>query len=164
MSLLPIKPEDIRWARLNHAKALEWSLRLHANDKDRGGNRYQDHLLYVAEQMRDSVVGIILALFHDSIEHQHVTAEELLAAGFPLPIVQRIVLLTRRDTQEYEDYIRAVGEDFYTRRVKMADLNHNLQLGRLKKWSDKLLPLIHKYMASLQILREMDRAAQESHA
>lgn len=164
MNLRPITPADIQWARDNFIKASEWARQLHKNDKDRGGNPYSDHLAYVATVVRDSAVAHILAWFHDSIEHGHVTVEELLAAGFPLAIVQRIVLLTRRDTQDYEDYIRGVGADHYTRRVKMADIEHNLQLGRLKKWSDKLIPLIQKYMLSLQILKEMERAAQQSHA
>lgn len=161
MKLPAISLGDLQWAKDNREAVKRLALKLHEGQVDKGGTPYHKHLEYVASK-QDSLVGEVLAWMHDAIEEGKITREELLASGFPLSIVMRLEILAKRDTQSYEDYVHEVAQDRYTRYVKIMDLDHNLQLGRLQQWDNRLVPMIKKYMYSIQYLREYDRAAQES--
>jgi (p)ppGpp synthase/HD superfamily hydrolase len=158
MKLPPITTDDLLWAKENLEAIKQLAISFHEGQVDLGGNPYYLHLQYVADK-QTSIVGKVLAWLHDCLEERKTTRETLLACGFPLAIVLRIERLSKDEAQTYETYIHAVAEDMYTRRVKIWDIDHNLQLGRLKKWSDRMIPRIKKYMLSLQYLLEVDRAA-----
>ena len=161
MSLLPITDRELAWADENLTAFRALALELHEGQVDIGRNPYYLHLQYVADQ-QTTCVGKILGYFHDSVEDGKIDFVTLRRYGIPEAIVQRIEILTRRKGQDYDRYVQRAGEDVYTRRVKIADLEHNLQLGRLRKWTEGLAERVRKYMFSLQYLRKLDRVLQES--
>lgn len=121
--------------------------------KDRGGNPYFEHLVFVAEH-QDTPVGELIGLMHDMLEDGHVTVEELRTEWeFPESVICRIQLLSKPEGMPYADYIDRVCTDTLCMGVKLYDLTHNLNLARLYrkaplKASD--LTRINNYLMALQ--------------
>jgi hypothetical protein len=47
-------------------------------------------------------------------------------AGIPWRVIDAVELLTRDDGQPYEDYLHWIAKDEIARKVKIADIRHNL--------------------------------------
>ena len=110
--------------------ALRLCFQAHSGQTDKGGLPYVIHPLHLAEQM-ETEEEICAALLHDSIEDAFVTPEALHAAGFPEGVVEAVRLLTRPQGMPYLAYIAALRANPIARRVKTADLRHNLDFARL---------------------------------
>lgn len=93
----------------------------------------------------DNESEMVVALLHDVIEDSELTAQDLLSQGFPNYVVQSVVCLTKKDDEEYEDFIERVSTNALATKFKMADLEENLNVLRLKSLGDKELRRIAKY-------------------
>lgn len=104
----------------------------HKGDLDKGGYPYVFHPFYLATQMDDEA-SVCVALLHDVIEDHgdRYSLASLRQAGFPEPVLRALRLLTHADGVRYEDYVKALAEDPIARKVKMADLRHNMDTRRL---------------------------------
>ena len=135
--------------------ALRIAYQSHLGQTDRGGVPYIHHPVHVAEQM-DTEARTVEALLHDVIEDAGVTPEELLREGIPEPMVETVVLLTRRKAEPYLDYIRRITDSGNSDAIaiKYADICHNLDASRLK---DGALPknLLERYTAAKIILEPL---------
>jgi (p)ppGpp synthase/HD superfamily hydrolase len=119
--------------------AVQIMARAHAGQKDKRGEPYIFHPLAVLnllerytislspQQVRDAQ---ILAVLHDVIEDSDWTLDDLRAAGFSLPVLVGLDFLTRRKGEAYMVYVRRVADHPLARRVKLADLDHNLSSER----------------------------------
>ena len=119
-------------------KALEIVTNLFENDLDKGGMPYILHLLYVYKRVsteEEKVVGLL----HDTLEDKDVTKEDLLEVGFSEKIVNDVVTLTRVKPIEYTDYIENMIQNGSVEalHVKLADLEHNMDITRIKNPSIK---------------------------
>lgn len=101
----------------------------HAGQTDKAGMPYIFHLYHVAEQMHDETE-ICVALLHDVAEDTLVTLSDL-EKEFPADVVAALKLLTRKEDEEYLDYIHKIKADPIARAVKIADLKHNSDLTRI---------------------------------
>ena len=103
----------------------------HRDDLDKGGYPYVFHPFYLATQMDDEA-STCVALLHDVIEDHgdRYTLDDLRRAGFPDAVVHAVGLLTHADGVPYMDYVRALAADPIARKVKIADLRHNLDARR----------------------------------
>ena len=104
-------------------KALRFAYDAHHGQLDYNGIPYIFHPLHLAEQMDDEI-SCCAALLHDVVEDTDVTLEQL-AEEFPSEVVAVVKLLTRKDGDDYFDYIRAIKSNPTARKVKLADLAHN---------------------------------------
>ena len=68
----------------------------------------------------------IVAVLHDVVEDTGVELRDLVDAGFPAEIVAASDALTHRVDETYDDYIERVAANDMARRVKLADLQENL--------------------------------------
>lgn len=91
-----------------------------------------------------------VALLHDVIEENFVTAADLLEVGVPASIVQSVVILTRDPDETYRDYIGRVKFDTVATHVKIADLEVNLA-----RMDDEHITLKPRYTWALAYLRGM---------
>ena len=106
------------------------AMNLHEGQVDKAGKPYILHPIRVASSLPD-IECRILAVLHDVLEDCEITPEELIEAGIPRHLVDRLLLLTKRKEERYFDYIDRVKQDELTRQVKLADLKDNMDLTRL---------------------------------
>lgn len=100
--------------------------------KDRGGNPYIEHLLYVSSQVSGKNAKVV-ALLHDIIEDTMITKEDLLWMNFPQSIVDSVLLVTKREEEIYEEFIERLiqSNNKDALMVKKADMEHNMDLSRI---------------------------------
>lgn len=140
--------------------ALEWALKAHKGQKDKGGKPYITHPLRLMAGMPDDTTRAV-ALLHDVLEDSNITAANLETAGFPTAVVSAVVCLTRGDNETYEAFIDRIALNPIARQVKMADIEDNLNILRLPALTDTDLKRAQKYHRAWQRLATC--APQEAH-
>ena len=127
----------------------------HEGQRDKGGAPYIRHPLFVMSQM-DTEAERIAAVLHDILEDTETTAADLLRAGMPAEAVEAVELLTHDPAEDYFSYVRRAARNPIARKVKMADLRHNLDAARIPYPSEKDAARMKKYAAALQVLMESE--------
>lgn len=132
------------WKAL-YEKALSTAELAHAGQLDKGGNPYILHPLAVAGKV-DGPREKIVALLHDVVEDTTVTLEQL-AREFPEEIVEAVDRLTKKKGPGYsqEEYLRKIKENEIARKVKLADLEHNMDMSRIAHPTPKDYRRLEKY-------------------
>lgn len=120
---------------------------------DKAGQPYIEHLYRVASNFLSSSAEYRIALLHDILEDCPEWTEERLRKEFPAKICDAVVALTKRPGEAYEEYLKRVAANYYAKRVKIADLEDNMnvmrittplteyELKRVKKYHDAWLYL-----------------------
>lgn len=116
-------------------EAILIATRAHRGQKDRGGVPYILHPLRVMGKVNGTAERIA-AVLHDVVEDTSVTLDDLRKAGFSEEIVEAVDALTRRENEGYDAFIRRVLTNAVARRVKVADLEDNLDLLRLPQLAE----------------------------
>lgn len=111
--------------------AIQLAYDFHDGQKDKGDYPYICHPLHLAEQMDDEE-STVVAILHDVVEDTVCTMEHL-SYYFPQPILDAIDAITWHKGEEYLDYIRRVAKNEIAKKVKIADLLHNLDESRFYK-------------------------------
>ena len=109
-------------------KAIDLAYDAHSGQKDKTGRPYFVHVMHVAEQMDDEY-SACAALLHDTLEDTDIDSE-ILERDFPSEVVEAVKVLTHKDGTDYFGYVREVGRNPIARKVKLADLAHNLDGSR----------------------------------
>lgn len=130
-------------------KALLVAIKAHKGQKDKGGKPYILHPIRVALNVKGKDEKIV-ALLHDVIEDTSYTIDDL---DF-LSEEQRkaLLLLTHDDNVPYMEYITELKKNKIASKVKLKDLEQNMNLKRLKTVSDKDLKRLEKYKKAKEIL------------
>ena len=131
--------------------ALELAVEKHKNQTDKAGNPYILHPLHVMENV-NSKEGKIVAILHDIIEDTDVTEDYLLKIGLSKRIVDAVVALTRSEDIDYQEYIKNLSSNPLAKEVKLADLEHNMDLKRLPTLEEKALERNRKYQIAYHYL------------
>ncbi len=127
-----------------YEKALELCLVKHAGQVDKEGKPYLGHIARVAGEFYDECA--VIGLLHDIVEDTDVTPDELLQKGFTKEIVDAVVAITRKEDESYETYIERVGKNELARKVKMADLEDNMNIRRLPQITEDDLARLNNYV------------------
>lgn len=101
----------------------------HKGQKDKAGRDYFTHPEAVAamlETPEEKTVGYL----HDTVEDTDVTVEEIRAV-FGDEIADAVALMTHTDGVPYMDYVKEIGKNPLARKVKLADLTHNMDISRI---------------------------------
>ena len=109
-------------------ETLRIALEAHAGQTDLVGNPAILHLMAVCLAGKSDLqkkVGIL----HDIVEDTDLTTDDLLGKGVEKDVVEAVDLLTHREGDSYEDYIRKIvsSGNETALQVKLNDLHHNLQ-------------------------------------
>lgn len=136
--------------------ALKLSYEAHAGQTDKAGLPYVFHPFHVAEQM-DTEDEICAALLHDVVEDTDRTLDDIRAAGMGNAVIETLGLLTHDPAIPYEDYVAALAANPTARKVKIADLRHNLDKTRIKQPTDRDRQRWVKYERALAYLLKQDR-------
>lgn len=132
--------------------ALRIAIEAHDGQVDRAGKPYIYHPLAVAA-MVNSFDEFVAALLHDVMEDADYNADDLIAAGIPEHIVDALRLLSHDKNVPYMDYIAQIKGNDLAKAVKLADLKHNSDLGRLPVITDKDLKRAEKYRRAILLLQ-----------
>ena len=133
------------------SKAKKIAYKAHHGQIDKGENPYIEHPLAVAESLEDLEQKII-ALLHDVLEDSQITAEFLLEQGFTKRIISSIITLSKKDGQNYDEYLKFIKQDNLAWKVKMADIRHNMDISRISAPTSEDTQRIKKYKKALAFL------------
>ena len=132
-------------------KSLEIALQAYSGKTDKAGRPYILHPLRLMAKMETDDERSV-ALLHDVIEDSEFTAIPLREAGIPLRIVVAVQCLTKLDGESYEQFIQRVLTNKLAVKIKMADIQDNLDVLRLDKLTDDDLERVRKYHAAWKVL------------
>ncbi|WP_449245426.1 GTP pyrophosphokinase [Desulfobacca acetoxidans] len=125
-------------------KAILIAVQAHQGQVDKAGVPYILHPLRVLLKLNSETEMIIGAL-HDVVEDTTWTLESLKQEGFPTEILEAIDCLTRREGEDYNDFIKRVAGNPLARKVKMRDLEDNMNILRLETITEKDKARLSRY-------------------
>lgn len=127
-------------------KMLVMATNAHHGQFDRGGKPYILHCLKVMHNLKtDDEELQCIALGHDIIEDTKTTYKDLKDAGFTDRIIEGIRHMTKLPGQTHDEYKGQIFSSKDAMLVKMADLQHNSDIRRLKGVTDKDIERMAKY-------------------
>ena len=132
-------------------RAIKLAVKYHKGQFDKGGTPYIEHPLRVMENV-ESIEEKVLAVLHDVLEDCDVSKDQLIKAGIPEYLVEKLKILCKGKNEKYFDYIDRIKADRLTINVKLSDLKDNMNLKRLKEVTEKDINRIEKYKKAKEIL------------
>jgi len=128
-------------------KAIQCAVKAHAGQKDKAGAPYILHPLRIMMKM-DSQAGMIAAMLHDVVEDSSVTLADLRDEGFSEEVIAAVDHLTRRQGEAYEIFINRLRNNPLAVKVKLADLEDNMDIRRIENVTERDIERIQKYQAA----------------
>jgi (p)ppGpp synthase/HD superfamily hydrolase len=125
-------------------KSLKIALKAYSGKKDKAGKTYILHPLRIMAKM-GTEEEMAVALLHDVIEDSDYTSEDLLGEGIPSAVVEAVQLLSKIDGESYDQFVGRVIENALASKVKIADIEDNINLLRLESVGKKDLVRVAKY-------------------
>ena len=136
------------------ARAIEIAASAHASQVDKGGAPYILHPLRMMMKQTTETT-MIAAVLHDVVEDSPWTMEKLRAEGFPEDVLQAVACLTKREGEDYADFITRAGTNSIARAVKLADLEDNMDIRRIPEPTQKDFDRLAKYRRSWATLQAL---------
>ena len=146
---MPQKVEMVERARILAAFA-------HDGQKDKGGKPYFEHPERVAARVADAYDDehlTAIAYLHDTIEDGGFTTTDL-KMFFPDVVWKVVEVLTRGKTTPREEYIENVAKNYLAARVKVCDLEDNIDLGRIPNPTQKDYDRRDRYLSEYRKLQD----------
>jgi (p)ppGpp synthase/HD superfamily hydrolase len=132
-------------------KAISIAIKAHEGQVDKAGKEYILHPLRVMLKMsgRDEM---IVAILHDVAEDTNITLSQLKKYGFSNKIINALGCVTKKDQEVYDNFINRIKKNKLAIKIKIADLQDNLDLKRIPNPKKKDFERIKKYKKALKIL------------
>lgn len=125
-------------------RAISIAVEAHRGQKDKNGKPYILHPISVMGKV-DTESEKIVAVLHDVVEDTDWTFDDLKKEGFPQEIIDALDGVTKREGEEYEDFVNRSAKNPISRRIKLADLEDNMDVRRMLVTTDKDLARLRKY-------------------
>lgn len=133
-------------------KAIGLALQVHQGQRDRYGRPYILHPLHVMLQM-DREKEMIAAVLHDVVEDSDMILDDLRAEGFPPDVLEAVRLMTHdKGAVSYETYVRRLKPNDTARKIKLADLQHNMDIRRMDRVRPEDVDRLEKYRRAWETL------------
>ena len=142
-----------------YSTVLEFAMKKHDGQTDKSGKPYILHPIEVALSLYKESDKIV-ALLHDVLEDTDATVEDLVSIGLYDCEIDAVKLLTKPHKEDYIHYVRRVAESPIARRVKMADLRHNMDVSRLDVVTERDLARVEQYKKAYRILEDAEKALE----
>lgn len=131
---------------MNLATAIAITSNGFKNKTDKAGKPYILHCLRVMFNLNSDDEELnSVAVMHDCVEDNICTIDDLFNYGFSIKVITSINFLTHHKNVPYQEYIKALANDEYARKVKLADLKDNSDITRLKGLGKKDFDRMEKY-------------------
>jgi len=106
--------------------------------------------MHALESDAEKIVGVL----HDVVEDSEWTFERLVDEGFSEEIIEALRSVTKSpEDTDYFAFIRRVKKNPIGRRVKIADIEHNMDMKRISAVSEDDLLRQRKYKRALALIR-----------
>jgi len=132
-------------------KAIAIAVEAHRGQRDRSGVPYILHPIRVMCRV-ESVAEKTVAILHDVVEDTDWTLKDLEEEGFPRPLLEALDSVTKRTGEAYEDFVRRSASNPLGRKVKLADLEDNMDLRRQREVTDEDKIRLQKYVKAWNFL------------
>jgi (p)ppGpp synthase/HD superfamily hydrolase len=139
----------------NLARAIAIAAQAHQNQKDKSGFPYILHPIRVMLRMR-SDVDMMVAILHDVVEDTEWTIDQLRTEGFSEEVLQAVACLTHQDNENYTAFLARIESNAIARRVKLADLEDNMDVRRLNALTEKDIKRLKRYHPAWVKLSQTD--------
>ncbi len=135
-------------------KAIRLAVEAHSGQVDKAGAPYIIHPLRMMMTM-GTAVDKIVAVLHDVVEDTGWTLEALLHEGFSEEVVEAVACVTRQEDESYEAFIERSAQHPIARRVKLADLEDNMDVRRIDSLTEKDQSRLVRYQKAWRRLKEL---------
>jgi len=132
-------------------RAIEIAVTAYAGQTDKAGATYIRHPLRVMQQM-DTEQERIAAVLHDVVEDASYTLDDI-EDEFGTTIRDAVDALTKRETESYQEFTARAAANDIARKVKLADIEDNMDLTRLTEVDDDILDKQKEYHEAWQRLQ-----------
>ena len=135
-------------------RAIRIAVEAHVGQKDKAGQPYILHPMRIMLRMRTETE-MIVGILHDVVEDNNDwSIGRLEQEGFSDEILQAIDCLTRKEDESYENFIARLKGNRLARTVKVADLQDNTNICRIKSIGEQDIERLVKYHGALQLLMD----------
>lgn len=131
--------------------AIKIAKEAHKNQVDKGGNDYFNHLVSVMNKM-DTDFEKTCAILHDILEDTYITKDILLEEGISIDVIDIVEILTRKHNEDYFKYIERILSNKIASKIKLADLEDNMNLSRIKEPTVKDYKRLEKYKRAKEMI------------
>ena len=135
------------------SKAIQIATMAHDGQLDKANQPYILHPLRVMLSLSDEKERIV-GVLHDTIEDTDVTYEQLESMGFDEEIIEGLKSVTRLSDESYNKFIDRAKLNPIGKNVKLADLDDNMDISRIKNPTDKDYQRLEKYKKAKKRLLE----------
>lgn len=135
-------------------KAIALAAILHVGQVDLTGKPYIMHPMRVMTGVR-TYDEMVVAALHDLIEDTDVTLGDLEVLGFRKEIVEAVDAVSKRDGEEYMDYVARAAANPIGIQVKLSDLRDNLDKTRKLPDDERSKKKIKKYKKAMAYIEEI---------
>ena len=129
-------------------RAIALAATAHAGQTDKAGAIYILHPLRVMlrlSTLEERMAGVL----HDVMEDCGISRAHLLSEGFQVSVVDAVEALSKQivdgEEEDYGSFIRRVAMNPLATRVKLADLEDNMDLSRIQNPTEKDFRRLQKY-------------------
>lgn len=117
-------------------KAIILAAEVHEGQKDKSGQPYILHPITVMMSL-ETILERTVAVLHDVIEDSHYSYQDLITMGFPKFIADAVVAVSRRGWETNKEYYSRIKENPIAVKVKIKDLEHNMDVTRFERRMSK---------------------------
>ena len=134
--------------------AIAIAVEAHQGQKDKAGHPYILHPLRVMFRVETEDERTV-AILHDVVEdHEDVwSVDKLRQSGFPQRILDALDCVTKRKGETYEQFVERSASNPIALRVKLADLEDNMDIRRLNEVTEKDRERLNRYLTAYRRLR-----------
>src|SRR6266853_976208 len=134
-------------------KAIAIAVDAHRGQKDRYGAPYILHPLRVMARLATPIEQAI-AILHDVVEDTDWTFQDLKREGVSAPVIKALKCVTKKQGEAYENFVRRSASNPLARRIKLADLEDNMDLRRMSVITEADRARLQKYVKAWRVLTD----------
>ena len=154
----------IDYLKDNLVKAEALARKAHAGQVDKAGQPYFLHVETVSQRVGEIIQSWrspsmefllkakIVGYLHDIVEDTDITMEALWGYKVPTDCILAIKKLTKNKNTSYQDYLLEIKRCKLAAVVKVADMTHNSDLGRLAQITEEDRIRQKKYLDAIEYL------------
>ena len=135
-------------------RAIAIAVEAHRDQTRRNGSPYVLHPLRVMLSFEDETRRII-GVLHDVVEDSDWSLDELREEGFAAEVVAAVDALTKREGEDYQDYLDRLETDALARSVKLADLRDNMSVVELPVVREQDTQRLNRYRQAYKLLSDL---------